>query len=358
MSGADGSPILDENGNTVPKFRYDIEYKIADGQTGPWCSQGDYRDLRRGDDTLNPTVLKVDYTSFCANDVPVVGESYNFRIRASYVWLTSGDTNVRNGPWTYSGPIVYNPTGGAPETPTDVKAVGGKNSLLVFWQPPAGGTPADYYLVQWRTGWSYKPNNEAVVSDDRSAQSFLIEDMDSRGPYYVRVVAATVLGQSEPSEQYFVMSGVPGAPVNIDVEVKPGGWFVLTWGRPDPYYPNNPHFSPVSNTNGQPLLDDDGNTVPRVRFDVEYRLEDGPPGPWCSQSEYQDLRLRDYGLHPGGTSNAHFKLEYPNLCDDIAPEAGQPYNFRIRGSYVWANSLNTNYRNGLWSRSGPVVYNP
>ena len=109
VRGKDKKPILDEKGQTVPQFRYDVEYKRADGQSGGWCSQSKYRDPGLGNNTFSSDDLRAEITSFCKDAEPIVGERYNFRVRAAYLWLKSGDTNVRNGPWAYSGPIVYDP---------------------------------------------------------------------------------------------------------------------------------------------------------------------------------------------------------------------------------------------------------
>ncbi len=86
-----------------------MKYKRADGQPGGWRSLSKYRDLHRGYHTLDPAAHNLDLTSYCSGAEPVIGEPYNFRIRASHVWLDSGDTNPRNGPWAYSGPIEYDP---------------------------------------------------------------------------------------------------------------------------------------------------------------------------------------------------------------------------------------------------------
>ena len=201
MRGKNKKPILDENGQTVPQFRYDVEYKRADGQTGGWCSQSKYRDLGLGNNTLSSDDLHAEITSFCGDAEPIVGEGYNFRNRAAYVWLKSGDTNVRNGPWTYSGSVSYNPIGGPPDIPiggppdipTGVKAVGGKRALLAFWDSPPGGTPADDYLLQWRTRGSYAANDQAVVENPEEA-SHLLKNVAGHGRYYVRLAGRNVLG--------------------------------------------------------------------------------------------------------------------------------------------------------------------
>ena len=345
-------PIRDVDGNKVPQFRYDVEYKLADGQPGGWCSQSRYRDMHGYNESLDPADLALTVTGFCEDAVPVVGERYNFRIRAAYVWLNSGNTNERNGPWQYSGGVSYNPSGSVPDVPTGVEAVGGKESLLVFWDPPTTGTPAVDYLVQWRTGASYESGDEAVV-EDPGAGSRRLKKMAGHGRYYVRVVARNLLGESEPSDEYFVMSGAPGAPTDFDVQVRPGGGFALTWDRPDPYYPNISDFRPVRDGSRVPIRDGDGNTVPQFRYDVEYKLVDGQPGGWCSQSRYKDMHGYNESLDP-----ADLKLTVTGFCQDAEPVVGERYNFRIRASYVWLNSGDTNVRNGPWRSSGGVSYNP
>lgn len=62
-----------------------------------------------GYDTLDPAVFRLELTHYCADARPVAGKRYKLRIRAAYVWLKSGDTNRRNGPWAYSQPITYTP---------------------------------------------------------------------------------------------------------------------------------------------------------------------------------------------------------------------------------------------------------
>ena len=346
-------PILDEDDNTVPQFRYDVEYKLVDGQSGGWCSLEEYRNLHRGYDTLDPDIHQVDVTSYCSNAEPVVGESYRIRIRAAYVWLNSGDTNERNGPWTYSGPIEYNLTGGPPDAPSGIEAVGGKESLLVYWDPPAGGGTVGGYIVQWRTGANYQDGNQAVV-DDPSAQSSLLTNRAGHKRYHVRVKAFNLLGESRPSAEYFVMSGAPGAPTDVSAGVRPAGGFTLTWDRPDPYYPNNPDFRPVRRGNPKvPILDEDDNTVPQFRYDVEYKLVDGQSGGWCSLEEYRNLHRGYDTLDP----DIH-QVDVTSYCSNAEPVVGESYRIRIRAAYVWLNSGDTNERNGPWTYSGPLVYDP
>ncbi len=341
----------------MPRFRYDIEYKLDDGQSGPWCSLDKYRDLQRGEADLHPPVHWQTVTTFCEDAEPAVGESYKFRIRASHVWKKSGDTNVRNGPWKYSGAVVYNPSGDPPGTPVDVEATGGKDSLLVFWDVPSGGTRADYYLVQWRTRGDRPFNDELKVSD-HLARSVLLKDMASYGRYQVRVIAGNVLGESAPSVGYSAMSGAPGAPTDLAISIRDTGGFTLTWDRPDPYYPNNPDFRPVRRSNKKAILkkailDDDGNTVPQFRYDVEYKLPDGQSGGWCSLRKYRNLHRGYDTLDP-----AEHRVNLTSYCKNAEPVVGENYNFRIRASYVWHKSGDTNPRNGPWVYSGPAVYNP
>lgn len=92
------------------QYRYNVEYKLAVGQSGGWCAQDRYRNKGVGNDTLNTNALKLDVTNCCSGAAPVIGEGHNFRIRASYVWRNSADTNWRNGSWVYSGHVEYNPT--------------------------------------------------------------------------------------------------------------------------------------------------------------------------------------------------------------------------------------------------------
>ena len=150
VRGKNKKPILDENGQTVPQFRYDVEYKRADGQTGGWCSQSKYRDLGLGNNTLSSDDLHAEITSFCGDAEPIVGEGYNFRNRAAYVWLKSGDTNVRNGPWTYSGSVSYNPIGGPPDIPTGVKAVGCGRQAPGFGAGSSSLATTDLSRCRWR----------------------------------------------------------------------------------------------------------------------------------------------------------------------------------------------------------------
>ena len=335
----------------MPRFRYDIEHKLDDGQSGPWCSLDKYRDLQRGEADLYPPVHWQTVTTFCEDAEAAVGESYKFRVRASYVWKKSGDTNVRNGPWKYSGAVVYNPSGGPPGTPVDVEATGGKDSLLVFWDVPSGGTRADYYLVQWRTRGDRPFNDELKVSD-HLARSVLLKDMASHGRYQVRVIAGNVLGESAPSVGYSAMSGAPGAPTDLAISIRDTGGFTLTWDRPYPYYPNNPDFRPVRRSNKKAILDD-GNTVPQFRYDVEYKLPDGQSGGWCSLRKYRNLHRGYDTLDP-----AEHRVNLTSYCKNAEPVVGENYNFRIRASYVWHKSGDTNPRNGPWVYSGPAVYNP
>ena len=107
---------------------------------------------------------------------------------------------------------------GPPETPSGVFAVGGKNALMVLWEPPAEGTIHDAYVLQWRTRGEYEEGDEVVVGRP-GARSHLLDDMAGHGRYYVRVVARNMHGRSEPSEEYFVMSGAPGAPTDFKVEI-------------------------------------------------------------------------------------------------------------------------------------------
>ena len=344
--------IRDADGNTVPQFRYDVQYRLAGDPPGPWCSLDQYQDLQRGHNTLDPAVHTLTMTRFCDDAQPEIGEEYKFRIRASYVWKNSGDTNVRNGPWQYTGRVAYNPSGGPPDTPTGVKAVGGRESLLVSWDWPPSGTPADEYVVQWRTRGSYEPGDEAVVSNPAQGHG-LLRNMAGHGRYHVRVMARNVLGESGYSEEYFVMSGAPGKPVDFEAEVRPGGGFHLTWDRPNPYYPNSPDFRPVRNfSNKRPIRDTDGNTVPQYRYDIEYKLADGQPDGWCSQD-----RRRDVGLGNDTLDRAALALDVTSYCSNAEPVVGERYNFRIRASYVWHNSGDTNPRNGQWAYSGPIEYN-
>ena len=345
-------PIRDADGDTVPQYRYDIEYKLADGQGGSWCSLEAYRDVGLGNDTLRSDVLTLNVKSYCEDAAPIVGERYNLRVRAAYVWKNSGNTNVRNGQWAYSGPIVYDLRGGPPESPTGIQAAGGRDSLLVWWEPPADGGTVGGYIVEWRTKNTYKAGDQAVV-DDPAAVSHLLEDMAGHGRYYIRVKTFNLHGESAPSDDYFVMSGAPGKPMDVAAEVRPGGGFTVTWDRPNPYYPNNPDFKPVrSSSSSPPILDDDGKTVPQFRYDVEFKKPDGQSGGWCSLSEYRDIHRGYNTLDPA----AH-TLDYTSFCQGNEPVVGDTYRFRIRAAYVW-HSNDTNKRNGPWAYSRPIVYDP
>jgi hypothetical protein len=347
------TPIRDADGNTVPQFRYDVEYRLEGDPAGSWCSQNRFQDVRGRNNNLDPVPHRLKYLKFCEDYEPVMGESYKFRIRAAYVWKISGDTNVRNGPWAYSDALTYDPSGGPPDTPTGIEAVGGKESLLVFWDLPSGGTPADDYLIQWRTGASYESGDNAVSSNP-TAGSHLINRLAGHGRYYVRIIARNALGESEPSAEYFVMSGAPHKPADLNVEVRAGGGFDVTWDRPEPYYPNNSDFRPVRNFKTKtPIRDADGNTVPQFRYDVEYRLEGDPAGSWCSQNRFQDVRGRNNNLDP-----VPHRLKYLKFCEDYEPVMGESYKFRIRAAYVWKISGDTNVRNGPWAYSDALTYDP
>ncbi len=346
-------PIRDADGNTVPQYRYDIEYKLADGEPGGWCPQSSYRDVGVGNDTLNSDALTLNLTSFCDDAEPVIGERYNTRIRAAYVWHQSGDTNPRNGPWVYSGPVVYDLAGGPPGTPAGIEAVGGKASLLVSWDPPSSGGTVGGYIIQWRTRGTYEDDDQVIV-DDPSARSHLLTGMAGHGRYYVRIKAFNLLGESTTTGDYFVMSGAPRAPATVSAEVRAAGGFTVAWDRPDPYYPNNPDFRPVRNFgNKRPIRDADGNTVPQYRYDIEYKLADGESDGWCSQSRY-----RDVGLGNNTLSSDVLTVNLTRYCNGAAPVEGERYNFRVRAAYVWHQSGDTNPRNGPWAYSGPVVYDP
>lgn len=371
-----GVPILDEAGHTVPQFRYDIEYKLVGDPSAKWCSKPDhYDDVDLGNRRLDLAVLRLAYVHSCDHSRLTAGESYNFRIRASYVWLRTGDTNYRNGPWAYSGPVVYELAGSRPNSPTGVAAVGGKESLRVSWQRPAGGTPHIGFAVQWRTEQgSFGGHNEIVVWKP-TARSVLVKDLDSHGRYHVRVIAINLIGRSNPSAEYFVMSGAPGRPTGLNAEPRPGGGFIVTWDRPGPYYPDNPWYRVVRErervqetlnlpfgiqipipgkykyVDGDPIRDAAGHTVPRFRYDIEYRLADEPDAKWCSLAEYRDVSRGDRTLDP----DVH-TVDVTEYCSGAEPVSGSSYKFRIRASYVWLRTGDTNYRNGPWAASKPVVY--
>ena len=372
-----GEPVLDDDGNSVPQFRYDIEYRLDGDPDARWCSKSEYTDVGRGVHTLNRHVHKLDYINSCQHSELVVGQSYSFRIRASYVWRKTGDTNYRNGPWAYGGPVVYHLTGDPPDAPFDVTAVGGVESLVVYWVPPRSGTPANGFVVQWKTAQeSYNSTNEIVVSN-LSARSVLVEGLANHGRYDVRVLGVNDLGRSEPSEKYFARSGAPGRPTHLTAESRTGGGFTLSWERPDPYYPDNPHYRVVRErvrrqatvdlpfglkvpipgkykyVDGDPILDAGGNTVPRFRYDVEYKLVGDPDASWCSLSDYRNLNRGDHTLD----DEAH-TLDLTDYCQDSGPTPGSSYRLRIRASYVWLNSGHTDERNGPWADSAVVVYNP
>ncbi len=347
------TPIRDADGNTVPQFRYDVEYRLEGDPAGSWCSQSRFQDVPGRNNNLDPVPHRLKYLKFCEDYEPVMGESYKFRIRAAYVWKISGDTNVRNGPWAYSDALTYDPSGGPPDKPTGIEAVGGKESLLVFWDSPSSGTPPDDYLIQWRTGASYESGDNAVSSNP-TAGSHLINRLAGHGRYYVRIIARNVLGESGPSAEYFVMSGAPGPLTDFDAEVRSGGGFTVTWGRPDPYYPNSKEYRPVRNfKNKKPERDADGNTVPQYRYDVEYKRADGQPEGWCSQSKY-----RDFGVGNDTLNSSALTVDIIEYCSGAEPVDGEAYNVRIRASYVWMKSGDTNPRNGPWVYSGPITYGP
>lgn len=242
---------------------------------------------------------------------------------------------------------------GPPEPPSAVQAVGGRNSLLVSWDIELDGSPWDGYVIQWRTRDSYEPGSEELVMAPRK-RSHVVDGLPGHGRFYVRVMARNHFGRSEPSEEFHVMSGAPHPPVDFRAEVNPAGGFHLTWDRPDPYYPNNPHYRPVRNfKTKKPRLDADGNTVPQYRYDAEYKRADGQSGGWCSQDHYRDKGVGNDTLN----SNA-LTLDVTRYCRGAEPAAGERYNFRIRASYVWRNTGDTNWRNGPWVYSGHVEYNP
>ena len=52
------------------------------------------------------TEISYDVTSYC--EEPVAGQTYDFKVRASY-YLTASSISDQHGYWAYSEPITYTP---------------------------------------------------------------------------------------------------------------------------------------------------------------------------------------------------------------------------------------------------------
>lgn len=239
---------------------------------------------------------------------------------------------------------------GVPEQPTNVQAVGGRNSILVWWEPKPESGPPTGYLIEWRRGANYEPGNQVFVPGAATG-SYLMEDRAGHTTHHIRVTAVNDSYESVPSEEYTVKTGVPGAPTDLTVQVKGPDGFALEWDRPDPYYPNNPDFRPVRDAGGDPILDADGNTVPQFRYDINIAV--AGTNDWCYKGRYRNVSRGNSTLEPGA-----IWLNFTRFCPGVKPVEGESYQFRVRAAYVWLNSGATKVVNGPWVYSEPIEFNP
>ena len=247
---------------------------------------------------------------------------------------------------------------GLPGVPGSVEATGGRDSVLVWWGEADGhGSDVSSYVVQWREKHqNYHSAREAVVADpaavtDPAPWTHVVTGLDDHRVYWVRVLAVNTHGRSVPSDEYETMSGAPGPPTEFAAVSRDEGGFVVSWKRPDPYYPNNPDYRPVLiSVDGDrvPVLDATGATVPQFRYDIEYRRVGDED--WCDR--HRNLDYGDSSLDP-----APFTHNYTAYCSGTDPVIGQSYEFRIRASYLLLLG-GTDFRNGPWAYSEPVVYSP
>ena len=441
VESAPNTPIPDDNGNTVPRYAYDIEYRRAGVAGAGWCSAAPNVDL--GNDNLS-TEISYDLTSYCQSAEPVAGQTYEFKVRASY-YLTASSISNQHGYWAYSDAILYNPTsaataprmlgvvsgdgslslswsvpgdGGAavvsgygvqwrsssqswvqaaaasqaatvtglshvisgltngvsyvvrvsattssgsgaasevwelaglPAATPAVAAVGGDSSLLVSWDAAAGnGSDVTGYVVQWRPhdeeGYGY---DEAEAAGD--ASSHVISGLGADSQYAVRVAAVNAHGQGPFSEEYTAYSGAPGTVVSLAAASKVGGGFTITWQRPDPFWPNNTSYEVVESAPNTPIPDDNGNTVPRYAYDIEYRRAGVAGARWCPAATNVDL----------GNNNLSTEIsdDVTLYCQGAEPVAGQTYEFKVRASYyLTADSISNQH--GYWAYSEPITYTP
>ena len=133
---------------------------------------------------------------------------------------------------------VVTPT--VPDPPGNLAvAPGGPGALSVEWEAPVwsvsawlfdgstdvgdGGSPITSYTVQWRddTGSWTNPSDvsEAVVT---TGTTYTISGLDEALDYYVRVIAANVVGHGEPSAEATGTSG-DQPPSVVGPTVSPGG---------------------------------------------------------------------------------------------------------------------------------------
>ncbi len=167
--------------------------------------------------------------------IPGLTNGVDYFVRVAAVYSGSQTVFVDND--GLSRVVEDSATPGKPNKPENVSVSAGDHSISLSWEEPRNtGIGMSGFVVQWRTGGSYRSGDEVVVWGPWR-RSHLVGNMAGHGRYYVRVLAHNFLGRSEPSEEFFVMSGTPGAPTDFAVNVTEGGAFALSWDRPDPYYP-------------------------------------------------------------------------------------------------------------------------
>jgi len=130
----------------------------------------------------------------------------------------------------------------APGVPTDLTATSSGSSVTLAWSAPAGGDPAQSYVIE--AGTASGLANLVSFSTGNTATTFSASGVGN-GTYYVRVRASNSAGISSPSNESVLVVGstactaAPGIPGNLSGTASASGTVVLTWtaasGTPTSY---------------------------------------------------------------------------------------------------------------------------
>ena len=208
VESAPNTSLVDDDGNLVPRYAYDIDYRRPGVAGAEWCPAATNVDL--GNNNLK-TDFSYDLTSYCPLLEPVAGETYEFKVRASY-YLADDSISDQHGYWAYSDAILYNPTS-ATTAPRMLGVVSGDGWLSVGWSAPGdgGGAVVSGYGVQWRSSLqSWIRPRRLARRRQWTGLSHVISGLTNGVSYVVRVSATTSSGSGLASE-VSALVGLPAA---------------------------------------------------------------------------------------------------------------------------------------------------
>lgn len=196
LTPAEGVVIVSWTAPSSGANGYQIQYQLA--SSGPGA----------GWDPTPPVSSNGSVTSKPVTDL-TAGTQYRFRVRSYNAENNTSDWVVADGT---SSPLA------GPGAPTNVRAVPGDSSAVVYWNPPSGTAP-ESYRVQYRVNNSsaaWTPANGLTAT----GTSYNVTGLTNGTSYFFRVVAVRGNAVSAPADSAqpvtpTASSVVPAAPTSV-----------------------------------------------------------------------------------------------------------------------------------------------